>query len=103
MTLSHTHTLTVTGRLEGLYSCNVSNGKPSNDSAQLRVKGALTVNCFLYETILNSTIIIYGKIMMLLAMPLVWTAAIYRLTAGIFRVNFCECVEYTECGHDWRQ
>ena len=38
----YTHTLTVTRRLEGLYTCTVSNGKPSMDSAQLIVQG---INC----------------------------------------------------------
>ena len=36
-TLQYTHTLTVTGRLGGLYHCTVSNGKPS------RAMGGLTV------------------------------------------------------------
>ena len=35
----YTHTLTVTGRLEGLYQCNVFNNKPSNASAKLLVQG----------------------------------------------------------------
>ena len=39
ITAQYTHTLTVTGRLGGLYTCNVSNNKPSNDSSSLRVKG----------------------------------------------------------------
>ena len=36
---NYTHTLTVTGRTEGLYLCNVSNSKPSSAAAQLRVQG----------------------------------------------------------------
>ena len=39
-TAQYTHTLTVSGRLGGLYQCNVSNNKPSSDSAQLDVQGA---------------------------------------------------------------
>ena len=39
VTAQYTHTLTVTGRLEGLYTCIVANDKPSEDSAQLFVKG----------------------------------------------------------------
>ena len=37
----YTHTLTVTGRLGGLYTCTVSNNRPSNNetSAQLSVQG----------------------------------------------------------------
>ena len=38
-TAQYTHTLTVTGRLGGLYTCTVANGKPSEDSAQLNVQG----------------------------------------------------------------
>ena len=39
VTAQYTHTLTVTRRLEGLYTCTVSNDKPSEDSAQLNVQG----------------------------------------------------------------
>ena len=38
-TAQYTHTLTVTGRLGGLYQCTVSNAKPSSDSASLTVQG----------------------------------------------------------------
>ena len=38
-TAQYTHTLTVTGRLGGLYTCTVANDKPSEDSAQLNVEG----------------------------------------------------------------
>ena len=38
-TATYTHTLTVTGRLGGLYQCNVSNAKPFMASASLRVQG----------------------------------------------------------------
>ena len=39
VTAQYTHTLTVTGRLGGLYTCTVANDKPSNDSAQLNLQG----------------------------------------------------------------
>ena len=39
MTAQYTHTLTVTGRLGGLYTCTVANNKPSEDSVGFRVKG----------------------------------------------------------------
>ena len=39
ITAQYTHTLTMTGRLGGLYTCSVANNKPSNDSSSLRVKG----------------------------------------------------------------
>ena len=35
----YTHTLTVTGRLGGLYTCTVANDKPSSGSAQLNIQG----------------------------------------------------------------
>ena len=35
----YTHTLTVTGRLPGLYTCTVANDKPSSDSANTTVQG----------------------------------------------------------------
>ena len=37
VTAQYTHTLTVTGTVEGRYGCNVSNNKPSSDLAQLLV------------------------------------------------------------------
>ena len=39
VTAQYTHTLTVTGRLVGLYTCTVANNKPSNDSANIIVQG----------------------------------------------------------------
>ena len=39
MAAHYTHTLTVTGRLGGDYTCTVSNNKPSADSATLTVRG----------------------------------------------------------------
>ena len=41
VTAQYTHTLTVTGRLEGQYQCNVSNNKPSTATAQLTVSSEL--------------------------------------------------------------
>ena len=38
-TATYTHTLTVTGRTEGLYRCSVSNSKPSSAAAELSVAG----------------------------------------------------------------
>ena len=43
VTAQYTHTLTVTGRLGGLYTCTVANNKPSQDSAQLKVQGIIIV------------------------------------------------------------
>ena len=39
MTAQYTHTLTVTGRLGGIYTCTVANDKPSEDSANFTVEG----------------------------------------------------------------
>ena len=36
---TYSHTLTVTGRTEGLYRCSVSNSKPSSAAAELNVEG----------------------------------------------------------------
>ena len=37
----YTHTLTVTGRLPGLYTCTVANDKPSDDSQSFTVEGEM--------------------------------------------------------------
>ena len=39
VTAQYTHILSVTGRLEGIYTCAVANNKPSEDFAQLLVQG----------------------------------------------------------------
>ena len=39
----YTHTLTVIGRLEGLYTCTVANDRPSSDSANINVQGMMFV------------------------------------------------------------
>ena len=38
-TAQYTHTLTVTGRRPGTYTCNMSNNKPSNASATITLNG----------------------------------------------------------------
>ena len=38
-TAQYTHTLTVTGRLGGLYTCTVANNKPSSDSTSYTTEG----------------------------------------------------------------
>ena len=43
MTAQYTHTLTVTGRLGGLYTCTVANNKPSQNSAEFSVQGMVTL------------------------------------------------------------
>ena len=39
VTAKYTHTLTVTGRLGGLYTCTVANDMPSEDSANINFQG----------------------------------------------------------------
>ena len=39
-TSQYTHTLSVTGRLGGLYTCTVANNKPSEDSSQFTMQGS---------------------------------------------------------------
>ena len=41
VTAQYTHTLTVTGRLGGLYTCTVANNKPSSASASINMPGIL--------------------------------------------------------------
>ena len=41
VTAQYTHTLTVTGRTEGLYRCSVSNSKPSSVAAEIDVTGTV--------------------------------------------------------------
>ena len=43
-TSQYTHTLTVTGRLGGLYTCTVANNRPSEASADLNVEGVYIVS-----------------------------------------------------------
>ena len=38
VTAQYTHTLTVTGRLVGLYTCTVTNDKPSTASANINIE-----------------------------------------------------------------
>ena len=47
VTAQYTHTLTVTERLGGLYTCTVANNKTSSDTAQYYVKG---MHYTLYQT-----------------------------------------------------
>ena len=41
VTAQYTHTLTVTGRLPGRYTCTVANSKPSKASANFTVQGTM--------------------------------------------------------------
>ena len=48
-TATYTHNLTVTGRTEGLYRCNVSNNKPSSAAAELSVQGTAYIQYLLHH------------------------------------------------------
>ena len=52
-TTQYAHTLTVTGRLGGLYQCNVSNSKPSEAVANFSVEGEVNSKilgrCMMYN------------------------------------------------------
>ena len=56
----YTHTLTVTGRLGGLYQCTVSNNKPSQGTARLRVQGIVIIyyNMIMYQVSIFCTLYI---------------------------------------------
>ena len=43
-TYKYSHTLSVIGRLKGLYACTVANDRPSNDSANITVQGKVFVS-----------------------------------------------------------
>ena len=51
VTAQYTHTLTVTGRHGGLYTCTVANAKPSNDSSNINVQGEFHFFCTTYNTV----------------------------------------------------
>ena len=44
LTAEYAHTLTVAGRLGGLYTCTVANDKPSMESANISIQGMYTEN-----------------------------------------------------------
>ena len=46
VTARYTHTLTVTTRQAGVYTCTVANNKPSSDSARHTIQGII-MQCFL--------------------------------------------------------
>ena len=52
VTAQYTHTLTVTGRLGGLYACTVANDKPSSDSASFFVQSMQRISCLYPNRIL---------------------------------------------------
>ena len=51
-TAQYTHTLTVTGRLPGQYTCTVSNNKPSTNARSRLVQGDLIIYTINFEVII---------------------------------------------------
>ena len=58
VTSQYTHTLTVTGRLGGLYTCTVANDKPSESSAHLNVQGITHIDYSIPSHIASDAIFI---------------------------------------------
>ena len=54
-TAQYTHTLTLTGRMEGLYTCSVAN-EISNVSAELNVTGKAEHSFFVFEIFVPLTV-----------------------------------------------
>ena len=46
VTAQYTHTLTVNGGVEGLYTCTVANNKPSTASASIILQGIIVVSFY---------------------------------------------------------
>ena len=65
ITAQYTHTLTVTGRLGGLYACTVSNDKPSSNSATYTIEGSCDYSVY-------SRCSIFLSSLQLPQLPLTW-------------------------------
>ena len=52
VTAQYTHTLTVTGRLGGLYTCTVANNIPSKDSTNIMLNGKHTRCIYVHDVII---------------------------------------------------
>ena len=87
----YNHTLTVTGRLGGLYTCTVANDKPSVDSVQLFVKG---VTIILYSSVSIIIILVlssdpsYTAFSLLAGDPPEGAPEMFEAVAGQRQVNF---------------
>ena len=56
VTAQYTHTLTVTEILGGLYTCTVTNNKPSNDSANITLEGTTTTLLTVHRSLMDTYI-----------------------------------------------
>ena len=54
-TAQYTHTLTVTGRLDGVYQCSITNNKPSEATATYAVQGTAGIWCDMENISLSSS------------------------------------------------
>ena len=70
-TAQYTHTLTVTGRLGGLYTCTVANEKPSSASSSFDIEGMFQRKLFVQHTHFH-----YDYCMVVLRTPLKWDASL---------------------------
>ena len=50
VTATYTHTLTVTGRVGGFYTCTVTNNKPSVATVNITVAGKVLTHLYCYVT-----------------------------------------------------
>lgn len=56
VTATYTHTLTVTGRVGGFYTCTVANNKPSVATANITVAGKVLTCFYCNVTTVQSTL-----------------------------------------------
>ena len=64
VTAQYTHTLTVTGRLSGLYTCTVANNIPSTASANISIEGIkLLYFAYIYFHLMLQLSINWAKIL----------------------------------------
>ena len=70
VTAQYTHTLTVTGRLEGLYQCNITNNKPSKATATSAVQGTAGIWCDMEYISLSSSSSSFSSFLFLLLLLL---------------------------------
>ena len=63
VTAQYTHTLTVTGRLGGFYTCIVANDKPFETSANFTVQGSEYMHLCTLTSDSSAGIYLYGEVL----------------------------------------